>query len=217
MPPLSILRLRLGDRCGSFAEGLTCSGTSSHETHDADAARRLQSVPILWYRKVREKKNNINVEQQQMMVLSPHQWIKIKREIKTPESPQSIIEAVDNEAKKEEDGHGLSSEPFYIRIKAVLSVCDTQSGPALEIKASGLDLSQIMRKYDIIDEFPDYDVISSFTMNVMHSDNDQYFVERIIPLSMIDHTAPGKHYDFVNLIHSSGGICNCDVKVYGSE
>ncbi len=205
---LPILRLRLAGRCGSLAEGLSCgtaclSGTEE-ERANQHAACTLQSVPIIWHRKVKVKVQQKQEQNTDQMKASSSQCeLKKEAENENPKSPQSVIPT----SEKEED----TSTHFYTSIDAVMSVCDSESGPALEIKANEnqMYLHNFMQKYDIVDENADFDVISSF--------NNQYFFERIIPLSMIDHAAPGKYYDFENILHTSRGICDCAVKVYGRK
>lgn len=203
---LPILRLRLAGRCGSLAEGLSCGTTcfsgTEEERANQHAACTLQSVPIKWHRKVKVKMQQKREQNTQIIGSSPQRELK-KDEggNENPKSPQSIIIPIE----KDED----TSTHFYTSIEAVMSVCDSESGPALEIKANGHQLYEFMQKYDIVDENADLDVISSF--------NNQYFFERIIPLSMIDHAAPGKYYDFENILHSSRGVCDCAVKVYGRK
>lgn len=234
MSSLSILRLRLSGYCVNITD-VTCgaiTGGSDEEKTLQDAACSLQAVPILWYRKVREKKKKNDDSS------SPS--ITRKKDIVNPVSPTSTIQNEDdsdlfrlqfrsgpnmfscpmfNDDKSDtgETGEDDTDDvQYYAGIEAVMSVCDTESGPALEIKSHGLQFSLFQDKYEILDHDPDLDVISSFLLEGT-AVKGQDFLERTIPLSRIHHASPGQYWDWKNMINITSGNCSCAVKVYGSE
>jgi hypothetical protein len=237
---VSILRLRLAGYCGSITDSLSCGSIDSNEEQKAlqDAASSLQAVPILWYRKVREKKekispsttskkeldsnieSNLNSKEPQPQPPSPTSAIQeddslFKLQLRTGANAFTNTIFNDDKEKSEEQKEEIDDVQYYAGIEAVMSVCDTETGPALEIKAHGLQFSIFQDKYDILDEDPDLDLISSFLLEGIPKGQD--FLERTIPLSMIDHASPGKFWDWKNMLNISSGNCDCAVKVYGGK
>eukprot|EP00551_Chaetoceros_affinis_P003703 CAMPEP_0203652140 /NCGR_PEP_ID=MMETSP0088-20131115/29374_1 /ASSEMBLY_ACC=CAM_ASM_001087 /TAXON_ID=426623 /ORGANISM="Chaetoceros affinis, Strain CCMP159" /LENGTH=214 /DNA_ID=CAMNT_0050511571 /DNA_START=44 /DNA_END=685 /DNA_ORIENTATION=+ len=120
-----------------------------------------------------------------------------------------------NESDDENEKEGEADEEYYAGIEAVMSVCDTDEGPALEIKAHGLQFSIFQDRYHILDNDPKLDVLSTFFLEVEGQTKGQDFLERTIPLGMIAHASPGGFWDWKNMINISSGNCDCAVKVYG--
>lgn len=47
------------------------------------------------------------------------------------------------------------------------------------------------------------------------NDIEEKIIERTVPLSKIDHAAPGGKWDIMNMVNVASGTLNCGVKVYG--
>jgi hypothetical protein len=219
-----ILRLRLAHYCGDFTESLTCGaidGKNEEEKILQDAVSSLQSVPIVWYRKVKEKKESktTNASNASFSPITPPPEQKSRKQLKIlkaaqTRSPTSTIQQDMNNIELAEDD---SDESYYASIEAVMSICDTEKGPALEIKSSGVQCSIFQNKYDILDHNPEIDVISSLFTEGASILSRQDIIERTIPLSMIHHASPGQYWDWQNMINFSSGYCDCAVKLYSGK
>ena len=227
-----ILRLRLAGYCGTITDGLTCGAISDTEEQKTlqDAACSMQAVPILWYRKVRARKSPpstpkksaikvmkpgnqfVNGSPKNVAAFKDDTLFKLQRKnSKLNGVFDTSLFTDDNEKAKEEE----EEELYYAGIEAVMTVCDSDEGPALEIKAHGLNFSIFQNNYEILDIDSKYDVISSFLLEKNKVGQD--FLERTIPLSVIQHASPGGHWDWKNMINMKSGNCDCAVKVYGGK
>lgn len=185
---LPILRLKVAGYCSPL---ISCNLNNDAAT--AKAACNLQCLKIDWYRKVKPNdasSTNSSNNTSRKDDLSPPL---LKRQT-------SYFRSTD-----------LDSE-IYVKLEAVLSVCDTNSGPAIELRTTSKDFVGILEKHDLADINKKMDVIT----NLSGSENSFPILERIIPLSMIECAALGGKWDLNNILNV-GGSFDCDVKVYSCE
>jgi len=231
---LPIFQLQLSGYCSSATDSLTCGAIQTSSEEDKviqNAASTLKAVPILWYRKVRKttassphrKKNEVKKVDAQGFGLSPTSTVqqnddlfKVQRKLsfsyqmsKVEEKISKKMFEIDKE-KEEDESNDDEEETMYAAIEGTMSVCDTDTGPALEIKTFGIQVSLFRSEYEILDYNPSYDVMSSF---VLEGGEDS--IQRTIPLNMICNASPGGHWNWKNIMNLSGGNCNCSVKIYG--
>ncbi len=232
-----ILRLRLAGYCGIVTNGLTCGATSGEIGEKKalqDAACSLQAVPILWYRKVREKNRQIIIKQEKRvkgLLRSPTRsptsvagnqnqnddLFKLQRRKTGLNHVTALFETADKNGKGIEqiEEEVEDDDLCYAGVEAVMSVRDSEDGPVLEIRAHGLQFSLFQNSYEIVDLDPKYDVISSFLLEGNKKGQD--FLERTIPLNLISHASPGGYWDWKNMLNFTSGNCDCAVKVYSRK
>jgi len=108
-------------------------------------------------------------------------------------------------------------------------------GPAIEIRTvSNNKFAQTMKNFELVDMNTQLDTITSFTDD--HSPNSVEsisvlkgvgaedscpFLERLVPLNLIDSAAVGRKWDLKNMITTctigSGSNLDCEVKVYSCK
>lgn len=148
-----ILRLR----AGAYLSSVTCN-TTEEEKELYDAALQFQNLPILWYRKVRPKPN--------VNLINPGTGLVVMKRQKS-----MVHEMVDDvkgllELSPQKSGE---EDQMYIGMDAVLSLCDTDTGPAIEIHSTASAASRVMDKYDFADIVDEMDVVTSFIGTQMKS------------------------------------------------
>ena len=191
-----ILRLR----AAGYLSSVSCN-TTDEERELYDAARAFQNLPVIWYRKVRPKahsnvdpniNDNVIVMKRQKSMM--HEMVDDVKDLLELSSPKG------------------SDDETYVGINAVLTLCDTDSGPALEIQSTSLAASSVLSMYDIVDVSEDGDVLTSF---IGRDDTEEKAIERTIHLSNIDHAAPGGKWQISNMMNVRSGTLSCGIKVYG--
>ena len=192
-----ILRLRTA----GYLSSISCE-TTDEERELYNAARAFQNLPVIWYRKVRPKnhssmepnmdKNIIVMKRQKSMMHEMVDDVKGLLEFSPPKE---------------------SDDDTYVGINAVLSVCDTDSGPALEIQSTYAAASSVLNIYDIVDVREDGDVLTSF---IGENNSEEKVIERTILLGDIDHAALGGKWQISNMINARSGTLSCGIKVYGT-
>lgn len=191
-----ILRLR----AAGYLSSVSCSMTDE-ERELYDAARAFQNLPVIWYRKVRTKahpkvdptlNNNVIVMKRQKSMV--HEMMDDVKDLLELSSPKG------------------TGDETYVGINAVLSLCDTDSGPALEIQSTAVAASSVLNVYDIVDISEDGDVLTSF---IGENNTEEKVIERTIHLSDIDHAAQGGKWQISNMMNVRSGTLSCGIKVYG--
>lgn len=124
-----------------------------------------------------------------------------------------------NEEQHQEQG-GTSSSITYAKFDAVLNVCDTDSGPAIEVRTTSFKkFSKQMEHFELADFDEKLDSIlnlsggeDSITTNTQH----ECFLERIIPLGTVGHAARGGKWELENMFQVGSGNFSCGIKVYST-
>jgi hypothetical protein len=231
---LPVLRLRVEGYCSP----VKCA-ISEEERIFGQAACQLQSIPIIWYRKVRPRGSNANTdgskdpevaqgevnqsptpkkEEQEADFSIP---LFLKRQVTflqsktSPEANQKTNESTDGGSET------------YVRLDGVLNLCDTESGPAIELRSNSKEVEHILKSHDLADYDEKIDVISdSFhsqeddakTPGPENDDNKiDVILERIIPLEMINIVEKGGTWDLGNILNVGSGRLDCGIKVYRSK
>jgi hypothetical protein len=199
---LPILRLRVSGSCSAMTCGAAGEGKVS------TAACLLQNLPISWYRRVKPK---------------PTASIKIVASTET-DSNENLKESDSSQMqvskcqrsffqKKSSPKDGVDSDDEkYIKFDAVLSVCDTDLGPAIELRTTSKALAGTLERYDFTDVFKKMDTVLHLSGNEISFP----ILERIIPLSMIDCAALGGTWELDNILNLGGSV-DCGIKVYSCE
>lgn len=282
---LPVLRLRVSGYCSPIA----CTSTDEEKLF-ARAASELQSVPIVWYRKVKPKaltRLRVPDEDEAVVLADASTIIKGAYNKLQPPSPRGVADqttamSTNDDASKSQSQ--MSSIPqffqrqisffqngntsasanntsyqsdensntnsvdaisrrnnqseIYTRFEANLSLCDTESGPAIELRTtcnskavqqilkthdlSDIDrnLDDIMYLYDANEESTSKKGIGNENANAI-SDVDvseqDTVIERIIPLEIIDNAAQGGTWDWSNMLNVNSGNFDCGIKVYSCK
>jgi len=188
------------------------------------AACSLQNIKINWYRRAIRRKTSAGSTgtpdpPAQRILQTPEIGSKSKLDNNDlspllPFFKQQLSQFIAS-SLSEEDSMDPDAET-YIKLDAVLSVCDTESGPAIELRTVSKAYAEILVNYELRDVSTNLDVIT----NLPGNDNSLAsfpILERIIPLSMIDSAALGRKWDLANVFSAGSGDPDCDVKVFGCE
>lgn len=118
-----------------------------------------------------------------------------------------------HQQQQEEDteGEGRDDTITYAKFDAILNVCDTDSGPAIELRTTSKNFSKELEEhYSLADMDEKMDTI----LNLSAGDSSKCFLERIIPLDMIGHAAHGGKWELDNILQVGSGDFHCGIKVY---
>ena len=233
--------------------------TTDEENVFAQAADEIQSVPIVWHRKIQPKKitqcssssssgeassscsssscnsysigtKNVEVEQN---------YNEHSNRTSITGSPRSVVTALSAGSSSSQDKYSTE----YMRFDAVMSLCDTESGPALEIRTATSASRKILRTLetsDLADFDESMDVVSILKSSkskskskpqsknananankrhVKFEEDEDAVIERIIPLDVIECAAPGGAgvFDWENIFNVGSGNLDCSVKVYSCK
>lgn len=232
---LPVLRLRVEGYCSP----VKCA-ISEEERIFGQAACQLQSIPIIWYRKVRPRGSNANADgdansskdpgvAQGELNQSPTRQkeeqdtdfsipLFLKRQVTFLQSKTSP------EANQKPNESTDGGSETYVRLDGVLNLCDTESGPAIELRSNSKEVEQILKSHDLADYYEKIDVMSdSFhgqedDVKTSGPDNDDnkidVILERIIPLEMINIVEKGGTWDLGNILNVGSGRLDCGIKVY---
>jgi hypothetical protein len=252
---LPVLRLRVA----GFWSSVTSCASSEEEKLYGQAACELQSIPIVWYRKVKPKVNTkcssavdvVNSKSSAGTVeapesRSPHQDTQdsndssipffLKRQMTFLRNSTTATGTADGKSDSNTSGinsNGSSdagSSETYARFDGVLSLCDTESGPAIELRSTSKDVQQILETHD----FSDFDQkLDAIVSNLFQGKATGYAeddvgadagkegafaaIERIIPLDIIDYAAQGGAWDWSNMLNVGSGQLDCGIKVYSCK
>ena len=234
---LPVLRLRVSGYCSPIA----CANTDE-EMQYGQAACALQSVPIVWYRKVMPKLN-VNINTKKGSTISetksdaqpfPHKDEKelvdksiplfLKRQMTFLQNISTTSPKISNSNKKTmETSPNDTNErsETYARFEGVLSLCDTESGPALELRSVSKATEQILETHHLSDFDDELDILSMALQRKEEKPVDENrmvaAMERIIPLDIIDYAARGGTWDWANMINVGRGTLDCGIKVYSCK
>jgi hypothetical protein len=118
-----------------------------------------------------------------------------------------------NDEQQQQDEEEVTST--YAKFDAVLNVCDTDSGPALEVRTTSKKFSKQMEDFELVDIDKKLDTI--LNLSGEDSNTNECFLERIIPLDMVGHAARGGKWELENMLQVGSGDFSCGIKVYSSK
>lgn len=197
---LPILRLKVAGYCSPLT---SCS--PGNDAAMAHAACALQSLPVYWYRRVKPtnatRANVSNTKLEDESLLSPLPLLKRKMSC----FGRSI-------SSLSSESNSVPDDEIYVKFDAVLSVCDTDSGPAIELRTISKTFAGMLEKYELADINEKMDEITHLPASL----NSFPILERIIPLSMIECAALGGKWDLENFLNV-GGTVDCGIKVYSCK
>ena len=199
---LPILRLRVSGYCSAMTCGAADEGKVSA------AACSLQNLPISWYRRVKPKPTAST------KVVAPTETDSNENLKESDSFPLQVLKRQRSFFQKKSSSEDSvdSDDETYIKLDAVLSVCDTDLGPAIELRTTSKALARVLDRYDLTD-------VSKKMDTVLHLSGHEIsfpILERIIPLSMIDCAALGGTWELDNILNVGGSV-DCGIKVYSSE
>jgi len=104
----------------------------------------------------------------------------------------------------------------YAKFDAVLNVCDTDSGPAIELRTTSKKFSKHLDNFELVDFDEKLDTMVNLSGDGSSSGSrtNECFLERIIPLDMIGHAARGGKWELENMLQVGSGDFSCGIKVY---
>lgn len=197
---LPILRLKVAGYCSPLT---SCS--PGNDAAMAHAACALQSLPVYWYRRVKPNNatsaNVSNTKLEDESLLSPLPLLKRKMSC----FGRSI-------SSLSSESNSVPDDEIYVKFDAVLSVCDTDSGPAIELRTISKTFAGMLEKYELADINEKMDEITHLPASL----NSFPILERIIPLSMIECAALGGKWDLEKFLNV-GGTVDCGIKVYSCK
>ena len=235
---LPVLRLRVEGYCSP----VKCA-ISEEERIFGQAACQLQSIPIVWYRKVRPRGSDANAGGDEDSSKVPGVAQGAKNQLPTPKKEEQdadfsiplflkrqvtfLQSKASPEANKKTNERTDGGSETYVRLDGVLNLCDTESGPAIELRSNSKEVEQILESHELADYDEKIDVISdSFHapedgLKTSGPENDDkksdVILERIIPLELINIVEKGGTWDLGNILNVGSGRLDCGIKVYRSK
>lgn len=205
-----ILALRAAGSCAV----MNCASTESDKV-TSQAACSLQNIKINWYRRAIRRKTSAGSTDPEIQK-TPEIGSKSKLD-KNDLSPLPFFRSQMSQfiarSSSSEDSLDPDTET-YIKLDAVMSVCDTESGPAIELRTVSKAYAEMLVKYELTDVSKNMDMITNLPVNDQTSESFP-ILERIIPLSMVENAALGGKWDWANVLSENGDL-HCGVKVFGS-
>lgn len=187
--------------------------------------------------------NDTNIDSKQESVVKPEPppgagLLFFSRSMSTADASS---ERSERSARRSRSANAAPAER-YARFDAVLSICDTETGPSIEIRTTSdaVQSLSLLETHDLVDFDEKMDLISNLHVGdrlddrhrVNDDDDIKYstpkkdtpsagkyknaFIERVIPLERVDFAAPGGAFDWENVFHVGSGRLDCGVKVYSS-
>ena len=208
-----ILALRAAGSCAV----MKCASTESDRS-TSQAACSLQNIRINWYRRAIRRKTSAGSTDP--IQKNPETGSKSKSELDNNDlSPlfffRSQMSQFIARSSSSEDSMDPDTET-YIKLDAVMSVCDTEFGPAIELRTVSQAYTEMLVKYELTDVSKNMDMITNLPVNDHTSPESFPILERIIPLSMVENAALGGKWDWANILSGNGDL-HCGVKVFGCE
>ena len=199
------------------------NASTGSDNFTSPAACGLQNIKINWYRRAIRRKTPAGSTDPAQILKTPEIGSKSKSELDNNDvSPLPFFKSPTSQliasscSSSEQDSVDQDTET-YIKLDAVLSVCDTESGLALELRTVSKAYEEILVKYELIDVSKNMDtMITNLTPGNDNTSESFPILERIIPLSMIHTAALGGKWDYANVLSGSGDLY-CGIKVFGSE
>lgn len=190
-------------RVAAFCSPLS-RASSEDEQIAAQAANVMQNVQIVWYRKVKPKAKTF-----------------------------TTVDNVPLQKPFQISNDNGSDEETYVSFDAELSLCDTDGGPAIEIRTvPNKKCAHNLKNFDLIDINTHMDTIATFTdahsprsvesvsvLTGVGAEDSCPVLERLVPLNLIDSAALGGKWDFQNMLTTigSGSNLDCGIKVYSCK
>eukprot|EP00558_Chaetoceros_sp_UNC1202_P007151 CAMPEP_0197245374 /NCGR_PEP_ID=MMETSP1429-20130617/10179_1 /TAXON_ID=49237 /ORGANISM="Chaetoceros sp., Strain UNC1202" /LENGTH=229 /DNA_ID=CAMNT_0042705853 /DNA_START=50 /DNA_END=739 /DNA_ORIENTATION=+ len=181
--------------------------THEEEQLAQKATLSLQELPIKWYRKVRQISTSASTTE-------PPNGNEAEKEpneeVEKPEQ-DTMDTSVTQDIFQQDQNDEVSQIEAYIGIHAVLSIIDTDLGPAVEVRSTGNLSQEFFEKYEFIGMDHKLDFISTlFSEDV----GKEVFIKRIIPLDNLEYAAPGGKWKLENMFDVGSGYFHCGVKLY---
>jgi len=209
----------LGLRAAGSCAVMNCASTES-DKFTSQAACSLQNIRINWYRRaIRRRKASAGSIDPAQMQKTPEIGSKSEldnNDLFSKPFNRNQISIFTARSSSEEDTSMDPDTETYIKLDAVMSVCDTESGPAIELRTMPKAYAEVLVKYELTDVSKNMDIrITDLPVND-HTSESFPILERIIPLSIIENAALGGKWDWANVLSGSGDL-HCGVKVFSCE